>query len=354
MRDLDVLLQEHRTFPPPAAFRERARVADPALLARAAEDPEGFWAGEAATLQWDAPWDTVLRWTPPHARWFEGGRLNAAVNCVDRHLDGPRRNKAALIWEGEPGDRRTLTYWDLYREVNVAASMLRHLGVRRGDRVAIYLPLIPEAVIAMLACARIGAVHTVVFGGFSPESLRDRITDCGCTVLITADGGYRRGAVVPLKRNADAALAECPTVKHVLVVRRAGSAHTDETHAQMVEGRDHWWHQLATQVPAECPPESMAAEDLLSSSTPRGPRGSPRGSCTPPAATSPAPPPPRGGCSTCATTTCTGAPPTSGGSPGTATWCTARWPTAPPACCTRGPPTGPPPTASGSCAHATA
>jgi acetyl-CoA synthetase len=277
MRDLDVLLQEHRSFPPPPAFRARARVADPALLARAAEDPEGFWAEEAATLQWDTPWDTVLRWTPPHARWFDGGRLNAAVNCVDRHLDGPRRNKAALIWEGEPGDRRTLTYWDLYREVNLAASMLRHLGVRRGDRVAIYLPLIPEAVIAMLACARIGAVHTVVFGGFSPESLRDRITDCGCTVLITADGGYRRGAVVPLKRNADAALAECPTVKHVLVVRRAGSAHTDETHAQMVEGRDHWWHQLATQVPAECPPESMAAEDLLFILYTSGTTGKPKG-----------------------------------------------------------------------------
>ncbi|MBU6365751.1 MAG: acetate--CoA ligase [Gemmatimonadetes bacterium] len=277
MRDLDVLLQEHRTFPPPAGFRERARVADPALLARAAEDPEGFWAGEAAALQWDAPWDTVLRWTPPHARWFEGGRLNAAVNCVDRHLDGPRRNKAALIWEGEPGDRRTLTYWDLYREVNVAASMLRHLGVRRGDRVAIYMPLVPEAVVAMLACARIGAVHTVVFGGFSPESLRDRINDCGCTVLITADGGYRRGAVVPLKRNADAALAECPTVKHVLVVRRVGGTGPGEAHAQMVEGRDHWWHELAAQVPAECAPESMEAEDLLFILYTSGTTGKPKG-----------------------------------------------------------------------------
>jgi acetyl-CoA synthetase len=277
MRDLDVLLQEHRTFPPPPAFRAAARDTDPALLARSAEDPEGFWAGEAATLQWDAPWDTVLRWTPPHARWFEGGRLNAAVNCVDRHATGPRRNKAALVWEGEPGDRRTLTYWDLYREVHVAASMLRHLGVRRGDRVAIYLPLIPEAVIAMLACARIGAVHTVVFGGFSPESLRDRINDCGCTLLVTADGGYRRGGVVPLKRNADAALAECPSVRQVLVVRRLGNALADEAHATMQEGRDHWWHELARQVPAECPAESMEAEDLLFILYTSGTTGKPKG-----------------------------------------------------------------------------
>ncbi len=276
MSDLATLLHEHRSFPPPASFRDGARVRDGSLHAEGAADPEAFWAREAATLEWSRPWDTVLRWTPPHAQWFLGGQLNASVNCLDRHVAGPHRNKAAIIWEGEPGDRRTLTYWDLYREVNRAANMLRQLGVRKGDRVAIYLPMIPEAIVAMLACARIGAVHTVVFGGFSPESLRDRINDCGCKVLITADGGYRRGQVVPLKRNADRALAECPTIEHVVVVMRLEGGRND-AFAEMREGRDHWWHRLAREVPAQCAPEPMDAEDLLFILYTSGTTGKPKG-----------------------------------------------------------------------------
>ena len=166
----------------------------------------------------------MLEWTPPHAKWFVGGRLNVAANCLDRHLAGPRRNQAAIIWEGEPGDRRVLTYWDLAREVRRAANGLKQLGVRKGDRVAIYLPMIPEAAIAMLACARIGAVHSVIFGGFSAESVRDRVNDARARVLITADAGYRRGQVVPLKRLADEAMAESPSIEHCLVVRRAPAA----------------------------------------------------------------------------------------------------------------------------------
>jgi acetyl-CoA synthetase len=277
MSDISVLLQEDRSFPPSDAFRDAAHVRDHALHAAAAADPEAFWAGEAATLHWDRPWDQVLEWTPPHAKWFTGGQLNACVNCVDRHIAGPRRNKAAIIWEGEPGDRRTMTYWDLYREVNLAANMLKHLGVQKGDRVAIYLPMIPEAIVAMLACARIGAVHSVVFGGFAPEALRDRINDAGAKVLITADGGYRRGQVVPLKRNADKAVAECPSIEHVLVVMRRRSGVGDETFADMQDGRDHWWHRLKKHVPKYCAPEIMEAEDLLFILYTSGTTGKPKG-----------------------------------------------------------------------------
>ena len=275
--DIDVLLQENRTFPPPESFRSAARVRDQRLQDEADMDPARFWAREAGELEWSKPWDSVMEWTPPHVKWFEGGTLNVSVNCVDRHINGPRRNKAALIWEGEPGDRRTFTYWDVYREVNLAANMLKKLGVVKGERVAIYLPMIPEAVFAMLACARIGAVHTVVFGGFSPESLRDRINDCQCKVLITADGGYRRGQVVPLKRNADTALAECPTVEHVIVVMRRRSGVGDEMFAEMKEGRDHWWHRLKRDVPKLCPPEEMKAEDLLFILYTSGTTGKPKG-----------------------------------------------------------------------------
>ena len=277
MSDIDVLLQETRSFPSPGAFRATARVHDSRLHDDAAMDPVNFWAREAGELTWSKPWDTVLEWTPPHAKWFQGGQLTASVNCVDRHIHGPRRNKAAIIWEGEPGDRRTYTYWDLYREVNLAANMLKKLGVVKGDRVAIYLPMIPEAVIAMLACARIGAVHTVVFGGFSPESLRDRINDCGCKVLITADGGYRRGQMLPLKRNADEALKDCPTIEQVLVVMRRRSGVGDETFAEMKDGRDHWWHHLKRQVPKYCEPEVMDAEDLLFILYTSGTTGKPKG-----------------------------------------------------------------------------
>jgi len=187
------LLREDRTFPPPAAFRAHAQARDESIYAEAERDPEAFWARFAAELEWSRPWDKVLDWRPPNAQWFVGGKINASVNCIDRHVRGPRRNKAALIWEGEPGDRRTLTYFDLYRQVSAFANVLKSLGVRKSDRVAIYLPLIPELAIAMLACARIGAVHSVVFGGFSSESLRDRINDAKAKLLITADGGYRPG-----------------------------------------------------------------------------------------------------------------------------------------------------------------
>ena len=277
MSDISVLLQEDRTFPPSAAFRATAHLADPGIHERAAANPEAFWAGEAEALDWMRRWDTTLEWTPPHAKWFTGGVLNACVNCVDRHIDGPRRNKAAIIWEGEPGDRRTLTYWDLYREVNLAANMLKQLGVTKGDRVALYMPMIPEAIIAMLACARIGAVHSVVFGGFSPEALRDRINDAGAKVLITADGGLRRGQTVPLKRNADKAIAECPSIEHVLVVMRRRTGVGDETFADMKDGRDHWWHRLKKQVPRYCAPEPMDAEDLLFILYTSGTTGKPKG-----------------------------------------------------------------------------
>jgi len=277
MSNIDVLLQETRSFPAPDSFRATARVRDSRLADDAAADPLSFWAREAGELSWSKPWDAVLEWTPPHAKWFQGGQLNASVNCVDRHIHGPRRNKAAIIWEGEPGDHRTYTYWDLFREVNLAANMLKQLGVVKGDRVAIYLPMIPEAIIAMLACARIGAVHTVIFGGFSPDSLRDRINDCGCKVLITADGGYRRGQMVPLKRNADEAVKECPTIEHMLVVMRRRSGVGDESFAEMQDGRDHWWHRLKRQVPKFCEPEAMDAEDLLFILYTSGTTGKPKG-----------------------------------------------------------------------------
>jgi acetyl-CoA synthetase len=277
MSDIDVLLQENRRFAPSEEFRRTAHVSSDAIYRRAAADSEGFWAEMAEELRWSRKWDRVLDWTPPHAQWFVGGRLNAAVNCVDRHLDGPRRNKAAFIWEGEPGDRRTLTYWDLYCEVNRCANALRRLGVRRGDRVAIYLPLIPEVAIAMLACARIGAPHSVVFGGFSAESLRDRINDAEATLLITADGGYRRGQVVPLKRNADAALRETPSIRNVVVVRRGIPAAGDQAIAPMTEGRDHWWHRLLADEPIHAEPEEMDAEDVLYILYTSGTTGKPKG-----------------------------------------------------------------------------
>src|SRR4051794_3643326 len=193
------LFDEQRTFPPPPEFAAQANVKDPAIYERAANDLEGFWAEEAARLDWYRPWDTVLEWDPPFAKWFNGGQLNVSVNCLDRHVNAGGGDKVAFHWEGEPGDQRSLTYHDLYEEVNKAANALKELGVGRGDRVAIYMPMIPELPIAMLACARLGAPHTVVFGGFSAEALSGRINDCGAKVLITADGGYRRGKAVPLQ-----------------------------------------------------------------------------------------------------------------------------------------------------------
>jgi len=268
------LLQEDRSFVPPAEFRAKANINDPGIYERAEKDPEAFWASFASELEWFAKWSTVLEWKPPHAKWFIGGTINASVNCVDRHVRGARRNKAALIWEGEPGDRRTLTYFDLYRQVNQFANVLKSLGVRRGDRVAIYLPLIPELAIAMLACARVGAAHSVVFGGFSSDSLRDRINDAQCNLLITADGGWRRGSIVPLKQMADEALKGTPSIKNVVVVRRLAEGQAP-VHVQ--EGRDHWYHRLMQDASYTCEPEKMDAEDLLYILYTSGTTGKPKG-----------------------------------------------------------------------------
>ncbi len=275
---LDTLLDENRVFPPPEGFRATAHCSTDALYEAAGRDREGFWASFAEQLDWFRRWDRVLEWTPPHAKWFVGGEINASVNCLDRHVGTARRNKAALIWEGEPGERRTLTYYDLYREVNKFASVLKKLGVRRGDRVAIYMPMIPEVAIAMLACARVGAAHSVVFGGFSAESLRDRINDAGAVVLVTADGGYRRGQVLPLKRAADQALEHCPTIRHVVVFqRKLGATGGDESFVHMKEGRDHWWHRLMQDAAPYCEPEHMDAEDVLFILYTSGTTGKPKG-----------------------------------------------------------------------------
>ena len=240
---LDALLHEERKFEPSDQFRERANWNDLAIYQEASRDLEGFWAEQAESIDWFRKWDQVLDWKVPDARWFVGGKLNVCYNCVDRHLSTWRKNRAAIVWEGEPGDERVLTYQDLYREVNQCAAVLQRLGIQEGDRIAIYLGMIPELVIAMLACARLGAPHTVVFGGFSPESLSDRINDCQAKLLITADGAWRKGGIVPLKGNADEALKSCSTIENVLVVNRTSQA----SEVPMVEGRDLWWHEEMSQ-----------------------------------------------------------------------------------------------------------
>ncbi len=274
MSEISALLREDRRFPPSKAFTASANISDPGIYARAAKDPEAFWAGFAAELEWMKPWDTVLEWKSPDARWFGGGKLNVSVNCVDRHARTARRNKAAIIWEGEGGERRTLTYWDLFRQVSAFANVLKSLGVKRGDRVALYLPLIPELAIAMLACARIGAVHNVVFGGFSAESLRDRINDAKAELLVTADAGYRRGNLVPLKEMADEALTDTPSIKHVVVVQRKPGAADP---AVLKAGRDQWYHRLMQDANAHCEPEAMDAEDMLYILYTSGTTGKPKG-----------------------------------------------------------------------------
>lgn len=274
---IESILHEERLLQPPAEFSHNAHIKSledyKQLYERAKADPQKFWAELAEQeLHWFQKWDTVLDWQPPFAKWFVGGKINISYNCLDRHLTTWRKNKAALIWEGEPGDSRTLTYAQLHREVCQFANVLKQLGVQKGDRVGIYMPMIPEAAIAMLACARIGAPHSVVFGGFSAEALRDRLIDGQAKLVVTADGGWRKDAVVPLKEQVDRALAEgVPTVKDVLVVKRTGQQ------IHMKAGRDHWWHDLQKGVSANCPAEPMDSEDLLFILYTSGSTGKPKG-----------------------------------------------------------------------------
>ena len=272
---IDSVLNEQRVFEPSAEFRAGAQIKSRAeyelLYKEAKEDPEGFWAKIAQELHWFKPWDRVLEWKLPFAKWFIGGELNVSYNCLDRHVATWRKNKAAIQWEGEPGDSRTLTYQQLLREVSKCANVLKSLGVSKGDRVAIYMGMVPELPIAMLACARIGAAHTVVFGGFSAQALIDRINDCGATAVITQDGAFRRGAEVKLKEAVDQALPQCSSVKNVLVYRRTGS------HVSMQPGRDHWWHELMETASDECPAESLEAEHPLYLLYTSGTTGKPKG-----------------------------------------------------------------------------
>ena len=272
---IDSTLSETRKFPPSAEFSARAWVKSldeyEALYKRAADDPEGFWAECARNLHWFKPFGKTLEWNFPFAKWFVGGTINASYNCLDRHLDGPRRNKAALIWEGEPGDSRVLTYQMLADEVGRCANGLKSLGVKDGDRVAIYMPLVPEAAIAMLACARIGAIHSVVFGGFSSEALADRINDAEAKVCITADGGWRRGQVVELKQNVDEALKKCQSIEKVLVVKRVGNK------VEMRKGRDVWWDELVSAQNSKCEAAPFDSEHPLYTLYTSGTTGKPKG-----------------------------------------------------------------------------
>ncbi len=278
---LDALLQENRTFEPAPDFKRQANANDPSIYDRARKDPEGFWAEQAKRLDWFEPWKKVLDWNAPWAKWFIGGKLNAAHNCTDRHAASSRRNKAAIIWEGEPGDSRVLTYGMLQKEVNRFANVLKSLGVNKGDRVAIYLGMVPELAIAMLACAKIGAPHSVVFGGFSAESLRERINDAKAKVLVTGDGAWRRGGIVPLKASADEALKGTPTIEKVVVVERVGrfTKATAEKglHTHMQPGRDVWWHEETAKAPDECAAEPMDSEDMLYILYTSGTTGKPKG-----------------------------------------------------------------------------
>jgi acetyl-CoA synthetase len=271
--EIDALLQENRTFPPSDEFRRDANAKDPGVYD--VQDREAFWAGWAGQLDWKTKWSKVLEWEAPYAKWFVGGTLNASYNCLDRHL-ATRGNKTALIWEGEPGDVRRYTYRELCADVCKAANALRKLGVAKGDRVAIYMPLIPEAIVSMLACARIGAVHSVVFGGFSADALRDRINDAQAKVLITATGGYRRGSLVPLKKLADAAVADSPSIEHVVVVmRRTASDEMDETVS--MHDRDRWYHEIVRDEPDTCEPEWVDSEQMLYTLYTSGTTGKPKG-----------------------------------------------------------------------------
>jgi acetyl-CoA synthetase len=273
--DIETSLHESRVFPPPEPFAQAGHIKSlgeyRGLYEASLRDPEGFWARQAESLRWSKKWDRVLEWKAPFAKWFTGGTLNLSENCLDRHVSTWRKNKAAIIWEGEPGETRTLTYQELLREVGRFANVLKALGARKGDRVGIYMPMVPEAAIAMLACARIGATHSVVFGGFSSEALRDRMNDAEAKLIITADGGYRRGQVVPLKVNVDGALKGMKTVQHVVVVRRTGEA------VPFKAGRDHWWHELMAAASPICPAEPLESEHPLFILYTSGTTGKPKG-----------------------------------------------------------------------------
>ena len=270
------VLQETRTFPPAADFVRQANISGDEqyqkLWQRAKDDPAGFW-GELARehLVWSKPFDKALEGTMPETKWFTGGKLNASVNCVDKHLTTWRKNKAAIIWEGEPGDTRVLTYQDLHREVCQFANVLKKLGVKTGDRVTLYMPMIPELAIAMLACARLGATHSIIFGGFSADAVSDRNNDAKAKVVVTADGGWRRGKEVPLKKAVDDSLAKSPTVEKVVVVRRTGSD------VSMVPDRDYWWHDLMKDASSECDPVEVDSEHPLYILYTSGSTGKPKG-----------------------------------------------------------------------------
>jgi len=274
-RDIDSTLREDRVFPPPAEFSAKAHIKSlaeyEALYKQSIEAPEKFWAGAAKELDWFKPWDKVLEWNLPWAKWFVGGRLNLCYNCVDRHAKGERARKTAIIWEGEPGEIRRLTYAELHAEVQKFANALKGLGIKKGDRVAIYMGMTPELAIALLACARIGAVHSVIFGGFAASAIADRVADCGCVAIITQDTSYRRGNEIQLKKTVDEALPSCPTVNSVVVYRRTGSA------VNMTAGRDHWWHDLVAKAAPECDAEPMESEDPLYILYTSGSTGKPKG-----------------------------------------------------------------------------
>ncbi|MCK5014492.1 MAG: acetate--CoA ligase [Candidatus Omnitrophica bacterium] len=265
------LLEENRVFNPSEEFKKNANIQDESIYEEAVNDREAFWAKHAEGVEWYQKWNKVLEWNVPSAKWFVGGKLNASYNCLDRHVKAGKGGKTAILWEGEEGEKRTLTYDDVYKAVNKLANAIKSTGVAKGDRVAIYMPMIPEAAYAMLACARIGAVHTVVFGGFSSDSLKDRIDDAQAKLLITADGGSRRGKVIHLKEIADAAVAECPTIEHVLVVKHASNE------VSMQDGRDIWYHDAVEAAEEYCEPEQMDAEDILYILYTSGTTGKPKG-----------------------------------------------------------------------------
>jgi len=274
-QDLDSTLREDRVFPPPAEFSGRAYIKSldeyETLYRQSIEAPEAFWAGVAKDLHWFKPWDKVLEWNLPWAKWFVGGKLNLSYNCLDRHVAGARGDKAAIIWEGEPGEIRRLTYAELTLEVEKFANALKSLGIKKGDRVAIYMGMTPELAIALLACARIGAVHSVIFGGFAANAIADRVNDCSAVAIITQDTSYRRGNEIQLKRAVDEAMPACPTVQHVVVYRRSGSP------VKMVAGRDWWWQDLMANAPTECPAEPLDSEDPLYILYTSGTTGKPKG-----------------------------------------------------------------------------